>query len=111
GRAVHPVWVFSGHGAQWSGMGLRLLQEEPVFAAAIDSLAGVFREELGWTPREAIAAGGPWTTYEVQALTFAMQIGLAQLWHHYGLRPGAIIGHSVGEIAAAVVAGCLNLEG
>jgi 6-methylsalicylic acid synthase len=110
GRAVPPVWVFSGHGAQWSGMGQQLLRTEPVFAAAVDSVAGVFREEMGWTPREALTGGGPWTPSEVQALTFAIQIGLAAVWRRYGLAPGAIIGHSVGEIAAAVAAGSLELE-
>lgn len=102
------VWVFSGHGAQWSGMGRQLLREEPAFAHAIDSLADVFADELGWTPREAIVDGGPWTAAQVQAMTFAIQIGLAAVWQRHGVRPGAVIGHSVGEIAAAVVAGTLD---
>ncbi|MDI1461436.1 beta-ketoacyl synthase N-terminal-like domain-containing protein [Catellatospora sp. KI3] len=109
GQATGPVWVFSGHGSQWAGMGRQLLIEEPVFAQAIDSLAQVFDEELGWTPREALESGGPWSSYQVQALTFAMQIGLAHVWHRYGVKPGAIIGHSVGEIAAAAVAGALDV--
>ncbi|NUO58520.1 MAG: acyltransferase domain-containing protein [Hamadaea sp.] len=103
------VWVFSGHGAQWSGMGRQLLTQEPAFAAMIDRLAGVFGAELGWTPREAIEAGGPWTAAHVQALTFAMQVALADVWREKGLEPAAVIGHSVGEIAAAVVAGSLDL--
>jgi acyl transferase domain-containing protein/acyl carrier protein/NADP-dependent 3-hydroxy acid dehydrogenase YdfG len=110
GQATRPVWVFSGHGAQWPGMGQQLLRDEPAFAAAVDSLARVFREELGWTPREVIVDGGPWTTSQVQAMTFAMQVGLAAVWRRLGVEPGAIIGHSVGEIAAAVAAGCLELE-
>ncbi|MER7195352.1 type I polyketide synthase [Streptomyces flaveolus] len=110
GRADDAVWVFSGHGAQWSGMGRRLLASEPVFAAALDALDEVFREELGWTPREAVTEGGPWTAAHVQALTFAVQIGLADVWRSKGLRPGAVIGHSVGEIAAAVVAGSLDRD-
>ncbi|WP_017603282.1 type I polyketide synthase [Nocardiopsis alkaliphila] len=105
-----PVWVFSGHGSQWSGMGRELLQEEPVFSSAIDGLADVFREEVGWTPREVIEQGGPWTVSRVQAMTFAMQIALSDVWHAQGLRPTAIIGHSVGEVAAAVVAGALDRE-
>ncbi|WP_281277922.1 type I polyketide synthase [Streptomyces globosus] len=108
GSAGGVVWVFSGHGAQWSGMGRGLLAEEPVFAAAVDGLAEVFRAELGWTPREALTEGGPWTAAHVQALTFAVQIGLADVWRSRGLAPGAVIGHSVGEIAAAVTAGALD---
>ncbi|MFC4146121.1 beta-ketoacyl synthase N-terminal-like domain-containing protein [Micromonospora mangrovi] len=107
GQETDPVWVFSGHGSQWAGMGQRLLAAEPVFAEAVDELADVFRAELGWTPREALTAGGPWSGYEVQALTFAVQAGLIRVWESRGLRPGAVIGHSVGEIAAAVAAGCL----
>jgi len=104
------VWVFSGHGAQWSGMGRALLAEDPAFAAAIDGLAGTFRAELGWAPREALEAGGPWTSAHIQGLTFAVQIGLTASWRARGLRPSAVIGHSVGEIAAAVAAGALDLQ-
>ncbi|WP_433259955.1 type I polyketide synthase [Actinosynnema sp. CS-041913] len=110
GQASEVVWVFSGHGAQWPGMGRQLLREDPAFAEAIDSLADVFRAELGWTPREAIAEGGPWTAAQIQAMTFAMQVGLAAVWRRRGVTPGAVIGHSVGEIAAAVVAGSLDVR-
>ncbi|WP_344419192.1 acyltransferase domain-containing protein [Amycolatopsis minnesotensis] len=108
GQADGVIWVFSGHGAQWSGMGRDLLREEPAFAATMDLLEEVFREELGWTPREAIEGGGPWTTCQIQSLTFAVQLGLAAVWRQYGARPAAVLGHSVGEIAAAVEAGCLD---
>ncbi|MGW3231189.1 type I polyketide synthase [Kitasatospora sp. NPDC001095] len=106
--AAGAVWVFSGHGSQWTGMGRELLTTQPRFARVIDELAAVFAEELGWTPREAIEAGGPWTVTRTQAMTFAMQVALAEVWSGLGLRPGAVIGHSVGEIAAAVVAGSLE---
>lgn len=103
------VWVFSGHGAQWPGMGQDLLGREPRFAEAIDSLADVFRQELGWTPREALTEGGPWSASRVQALTFAVQVGLTAVWRGHGVEPDAVIGHSVGEIAACVAAGALDL--
>lgn len=109
GQRSGPVWVFSGHGAQWSGMGRQLLDDEPVFGATMDRLAGVFRDELGWTPRQMLSDGGPWTASQVQALTFAVQVGLAEVWRRHGVAPAAVIGHSVGEIAAAVAAGCLDL--
>lgn len=104
------VWVFSGHGAQWDGMGQLLLERDAAFAEAIDGLAEVFRTELGWTPRSALQAAGPWDSAEIQSLTFAMQIGLAASWRSRGLVPAAVIGHSVGEIAAAVTAGSLDLD-
>jgi acyl transferase domain-containing protein/NAD(P)-dependent dehydrogenase (short-subunit alcohol dehydrogenase family)/acyl carrier protein len=106
---LHPVWVFSGHGAQWPGMGRQLLEQEPAFAAVMDTLEPIFRSELGFSPREAIAEGKWSTTCRVQAMTFAMQVGLAKTWREHGVRPGAVIGHSVGEIAAAVAAGALDL--
>jgi 6-methylsalicylic acid synthase len=109
GHTGEVVWVFSGHGAQWPDMCRELLREEPVFAAVLDRLAPVFRDELGWTPREIIIDGGPRSVGEIQAMTFATQVGLAALWRRYGVEPGAVIGHSVGEIAAAVVAGALDL--
>ncbi|MEU3917473.1 type I polyketide synthase [Streptomyces sp. NPDC029004] len=103
-----PVWVFSGHGAQWSGMGQDLLAQEPVFAAAIDRLGPIYSEELGVTPREVLSSGDLGSVDIIQSMLFAMQIGLAEVWRRYGVTPGAVIGHSVGEIAAAVVAGVLS---
>ncbi|MGV9325864.1 type I polyketide synthase [Streptosporangium sandarakinum] len=103
-----PVWVFSGHGAQWAGMGADLLADEPAFAAALERLEPVYREELGFSPADALRAADLGGTDRVQALTYALQAGLAAVWRSYGVRPGAVIGHSVGEIAAAVAAGVLT---
>jgi 6-methylsalicylic acid synthase len=105
-----PVLVFSGHGSQWLGMGRELLATEPVFADVIDQLATPFAEELGWTPREALAADDLGGVDRIQPLIFAMQVGLAALWRSYGVRPAAVIGHSVGEIAAAVTAGAFDAQ-
>ncbi|WP_447009210.1 type I polyketide synthase [Saccharothrix hoggarensis] len=110
GQDTGVVWVFSGHGAQWTGMGRRLLAAEPVFAERIDALADVFRAELGWTPREALLSDEPWSAAHVQALTFAVQVALAEVWRANGVEPAAVIGHSVGEIAAAVAAGVLDVD-
>jgi acyl transferase domain-containing protein/NAD(P)-dependent dehydrogenase (short-subunit alcohol dehydrogenase family)/acyl carrier protein len=109
GIARDVVWVFSGHGAQWTGMGRELLLAEPDFAAVLDRLGPVFEDELGWTPRAALMSDEPWSVSQIQALTFATQVALAEVWRCYGLEPAAVIGHSVGEIAAAVVAGALDL--
>ncbi|WP_067489001.1 SDR family NAD(P)-dependent oxidoreductase, partial [Actinomadura hibisca] len=107
-----PVWVFSGYGAQRPGMAQRLLEEEPAFAEAIDDLDALFAEEGGpelWALLEdgGKIEGGP---AAVMPVLFAIQIGLARMWKSYGVTPGAVIGHSMGEIAAAVVAGALTLE-
>lgn len=103
------VWVFSGHGAQWSGMGRELLTEEPAFAAVIDEIEPVFQEELGFSPRAALLDGDHGGVDRVQALLFAVQTGIAAVWHAQGLAPAAVIGHSVGEVAAAVEAGVFGL--
>jgi 6-methylsalicylic acid synthase len=103
-----PVWVFSGHGSQWPGMGRDLLGESE-FAAVIDALEPVFSDEIGFSPREAIQSGDFQDVAKAQTMIFAMQVGLAALWRSRGVHPAAIIGHSVGEIAAAVCSGMLSL--
>lgn len=102
------VWVFSGHGSHWAGMGGQLLAE-PVFAAVIDEIDPVFLAELGFSAREAFTTGELGGTDRVQALTFAMQVGLAALLRDRGVTPAAVIGHSVGEVAACVTAGVFDL--
>ncbi|MGR6918508.1 type I polyketide synthase [[Actinomadura] parvosata] len=103
-----PVFVFSGHGSQWAGMGRELLASEPAFARVIDELEPVFADEIGFSPREALSGGDLTEVGRVQTMIFAMQLGLVEVWREYGVRPHAVIGHSVGEIAAAVTAGALS---
>ncbi|MCP3801299.1 SDR family NAD(P)-dependent oxidoreductase [Allokutzneria sp. A3M-2-11 16] len=104
------VWVFSGHGAQWSGMGRSLLVDSPAFAEVIDRLEPVFRAEQGISPRAVLESGSLGGVDCIQSMLFAMQVGIAAVLSSYGVRPAAVIGHSVGEIAAAVVAGSLTEE-
>jgi 6-methylsalicylic acid synthase len=104
------VWVFSGHGSQWTGMGRELLDREPVFREVLESIEPIFRAEIGFSPIEEILGGELRATDRIQPMIFAVQAGLAELWGHYGVRPSAIIGHSVGEISAAVAAGILDLQ-
>lgn len=104
------VWVFSGHGSHWAGMGSELLASEPRFAEVIDAVEPVFAAELGFSPRVALESGELGGTDRVQALTFAMQVGLAAVLRARGVEPAAIIGHSVGEVAACVESGVLTLE-
>ncbi|MEU4224796.1 beta-ketoacyl synthase N-terminal-like domain-containing protein [Nonomuraea sp. NPDC026600] len=103
-----PVFVFSGHGSQWAGMGRELLATEPAFAAVIDELEPVFAAEIGFSPREVLTEDELTEVDRIQTMIFAMQLGLVELWRAYGVRPHAVIGHSVGEIAAAVTAGALS---
>ncbi|HEY5199158.1 MAG TPA: SDR family oxidoreductase [Solirubrobacteraceae bacterium] len=110
GRAeAAPVWVFSGHGSQWAGMGRHLLRDEPVFAAAVDELDALIRPEAGFSVREALERGEEITEMDrVQPTLFAIQVALARLLGAHGVEPAAVVGHSVGEVAAAVVAGGLS---
>lgn len=109
GAANGAVWVCSGHGSHWVGMGAELLRDEPEFAAVIDAIDPVFGAELGFSARAALAGGEHGGTDQVQALTFAMQVGLAAVLRSRGAAPAAVIGHSVGEVAACVIAGVFDL--
>ncbi|MGI5186122.1 beta-ketoacyl synthase N-terminal-like domain-containing protein [Dactylosporangium sp. CA-152071] len=104
------VWVFSGHGSQWTGMGVELLDHDAAFTAVIDRLEPLFAEEMGLSLRAAIHATLPQPVDIAQPMIFAMQTALSASWRARGVRPDAVIGHSVGEIAAAVAADVLTLE-
>jgi 6-methylsalicylic acid synthase len=108
GAANGVVWVFSGHGSQWIGMGRELLATEPAFGRVLDELEPICVAELGVSPRKALLEGDLLHTDRIQLLIFATQVALAEVWLARGLRPAAVLGHSVGEIAAAVVAGILT---
>ncbi|WP_165799783.1 sulfolipid-1 biosynthesis phthioceranic/hydroxyphthioceranic acid synthase [Mycolicibacterium tusciae] len=106
-----PVWVFSGQGSQWARMGAELLATEPVFAATVAEAEPLIAAEGGFSVTEAISAAQTVTGIDrVQPTLFTMQVALAAAMRSYGVRPGAVIGHSLGEAAAAVVSGALSLE-
>jgi polyketide synthase 5 len=106
-----PVWVFSGQGSQWAAMGENLLATEPVFAATIAELEPLIAGESGFSVTETLTAAETVTGIDrVQPTIFAVQVALAATMKSYGVVPGAVIGHSMGEVAAAVVAEALSLD-
>jgi phthiocerol/phenolphthiocerol synthesis type-I polyketide synthase D len=108
--ARRPVFVFSGYGSQWQGMGTRLLHEDVFFAAAVRDLDPVYQAETGLPLSSMLTPStSPTHVDHVQPLLFGMQIALARTLEAYGVRPAAVIGHSMGEVSAAVTAGALDL--
>ncbi|MFF7791131.1 acyltransferase domain-containing protein [Streptomyces sp. NPDC007991] len=104
------VWVFSGYGSQWPGMGRRLLAEEPAFAAAVEKLDPQLAPECGLSLYDQLSSGAGLDRLDVaQPVLFGLQLALAELWRAYGVEPAAVIGHSMGEVAAAVCAGALDV--
>jgi phthiocerol/phenolphthiocerol synthesis type-I polyketide synthase A len=103
------VFVYSGQGSQWAGMGRQLLTDEPTFAAAVDELEPLFVEHVGFSLRQVLAEGQPVSgDARVQPVLMGLQLALTALWRSYGVEPDAVIGHSMGEVTAAVVAGALT---
>jgi polyketide synthase 5 len=106
-----PVWVFSGQGSQWAQMGAELLATEPVFAATVAQAEPLIARESGFSVTDAMSAPQIVTGIDrIQPTLFTMQVALAATMKSYGVGPGAVVGHSLGEAAAAVVAGALSLE-
>ena len=118
GRALpdHPklAFVFPGQGGQWLGMGRGLLSHEPVFRRAIELCDRAMRPHIEWSLFDELCAEPGASRLQeidvVQPVLFGVQIALAALWKDWGIIPDAVIGHSMGEVAAAHVAGILTLE-
>jgi acyl transferase domain-containing protein len=117
GRAPGVVWLFAGQGAQYPSMGRDLYRTEPVFAAAVDRVAEVADGLLGLDLRRLVfadpgdeAAEALRQTSVTQPALFAVEHAMACLLRSWGLTPDAVIGHSIGEYAAAVEAGVMSWE-
>jgi phthiocerol/phenolphthiocerol synthesis type-I polyketide synthase B len=103
------VLVYSGQGSQWAGMGRQLLADEPAFAAAVAELEPIFIEQVGFSLHQVLAnAERVSGDAQAQPVIMGLQLALTELWRSYGVTPDAVIGHSMGEVTAAVVAGALT---
>ncbi len=108
------VFVYSGMGPQSWSMGRSLLQSEPVFRDAVSRCDSAFRSQSGWSLIDELLKNESDSRISqpevAQPANFAIQVGLTDLWASWGVQPDAIVGHSVGEVAAAYVAGALSFE-
>lgn len=108
------VMVFPGQGSQWLGMGKELLEKEPLFKAMITECHHAFKPHTDWSLLDQLHATEEKSLLDridvIQPMLFAMQVSLAKLWMSWGIKPDAVVGHSMGEVAAAYIAGALTLE-
>ncbi|MFC9519103.1 polyketide synthase Pks13 [Nocardiaceae bacterium NPDC056970] len=109
--AKGPVWVFSGYGSQHRKMAKQLYIENSVFRAAVDEVDALIEDEAGYSMKEKFLDDS--LDYDVetsQVGIFTIQVALAKTLRHHGAEPSALVGHSMGEAAAAYVSGGLSLE-
>ena len=113
GPAGKTAFVFPGQGSQWPGMGRRLHHRFPAFARAFDEAAAAMDAQLRVPLREVMWGGDAESLRDTgfaQPALFVLEVALAALWRSWGVTPDVVLGHSVGEIAAACVAGALSLD-
>lgn len=110
------VFVFPGQGAQWLGMGRELLQRNRVFRDVLTACDAAIKHWADWSLLEQLSLAEDSPAYRlneisvIQPALFAMEVGLAAVWQSWGVEAAAVLGHSMGEVAAAYVAGALSLD-
>ena len=114
GKRRDVAFLFTGQGAQYTGMGSELYAHEPHFSAALDTCAQLLAPHMDRTLAEILF--GPESADLMARMEYAqpalcaMQVALCALWRAWGIEPGVVAGHSAGEYAAAIAAGVMGLE-
>ncbi|MSR12873.1 MAG: SDR family NAD(P)-dependent oxidoreductase [Gammaproteobacteria bacterium] len=112
-RKQGPVFVYTGMGPQWWGMGRELSRREPVFRQALEEVDKLVFAQAGWSLLDALgidqASSLVAETRVAQPANLALQVALTRLLEQWGIVPSAVVGHSIGEVAAAWSCGALSL--
>ncbi|MEU6065583.1 SDR family NAD(P)-dependent oxidoreductase [Streptomyces sp. NPDC047082] len=108
------AFVFAGHGGQWTGMGMELLADSEAFREELTRIDEAVHRQVGWSVLNVLRAPEEFSpldrTEYLQPVLFAVNAALAAAWRELGVTPDAVVGHSLGEIAAAYTAGALTLD-
>ncbi|MFE3632651.1 SDR family NAD(P)-dependent oxidoreductase [Streptomyces sp. NPDC059168] len=108
------AFVFAGHGGQWTGMGLELMARSEAFRAELTRIDAAVERHAGWSVLNVLRAPEEFSpldrTEYLQPVLFAVNASLAAAWRELGVTPDAVVGHSLGEIAAAHSTGALTLD-
>ncbi|MGQ4375226.1 SDR family NAD(P)-dependent oxidoreductase [Streptomyces sp. SAS_267] len=108
------AFVFAGHGGQWPGMGVELAAESEAFREELTRIDEAVSRQVGWSVLDVLRAPEEFAPFDrteyLQPVLFAVNASLAAAWRALGVRPDAVTGHSLGEIAAAYSAGALTLD-
>ncbi|MGH3309696.1 MAG: type I polyketide synthase [Streptomyces sp.] len=112
-RAPRVAFLFSGQGSQYFGMGRELYENEPVFRETFDACDRILAPTLGASLADLMYYGDDRTALNATRVTqpalVTLEMALVSLWESWGVRPAVVMGHSVGEIAAAMTAGVMDL--
>lgn len=112
GAAAPIAFVFPGQGSQWPGMGADAYRRLPVYREVADRCAAAFAANGDATPLDYLCGGGDPESFsqtEIQGAQFVHSVALAQIWRNHRIGPALTVGHSLGEVGAAYVAGAITL--